>query len=447
MLTPEAAGKRVNLVGAGPVGSLLSIYLARRGFDVELFERRPDMRGEAVSHGRSINLAVSTRGLHALREVGMEDEILRQAVAMRGRMMHSPAGDLTFQPYGIDESQYINSISRAALNKTLMTHAEKTGRVRIHFSTRAGRIDFFPAEEVVIGSDGSASAIRADMIRRGGYSLSEEPLNYGYKELDILPGPGGKVRLEKHALHIWPRGSFMLIALPNFDGSFTCTLFLPFKGSTSFEALASPAAVRAFFEQYFPDAAALIADLEESFFFNPTGHMVTVKCAPWHLDGRALLVGDAAHAIVPFFGQGMNCGFEDCSLLNQWMGRHDSWSTLFSEFSALRKIDADAIADMAVENFIEMRDKVGDNRFLLEKNVEKVLEKRFPGEYVSRYALVTFSRVPYRLAYDAGIVQSEILAELCRDLSSADQVDLKRASELIRAKLAPVLGDSLQRQD
>ena len=439
MLTPESVGKRVNLVGAGPVGSLLAIYLARRGFEIELFERRADMRRGNVGSGRSINLAVSTRGLHALREVGLEAEILKEAVQMRGRMIHSPTGELSFQPYGLDDYQCINSISRGGLNMALMTHAEKTGRVKINFSSKIENLGIFPDNQVVIGTDGSASAVRAELMKRPGFTISQDMLDYGYKELVIPAAPGGGFALEKNALHIWPRGTFMLIALPNFDGSFTCTLFLPFKGLNSFERLRSPIEVYDFFERHFSDALPCIPDLEEDFFSNPTGQMVTVKCSPWHLEGRAMLLGDAAHAIVPFFGQGMNCGFEDCSILNDHMDRHRNWETLFSEVSRLRKGDADAIADMAVENFTEMRDKVGNQQFLLEKNVEKVLMTRFPGEYVSRYSLVTFSRLPYRLAYEAGVIQAEILGELCRGLLSPDQVDLKKAAELIRAKLAPIL--------
>ncbi|MBI3555042.1 MAG: FAD-dependent monooxygenase, partial [Deltaproteobacteria bacterium] len=413
MLTPESAGRKINLVGAGPVGSLLAIYLARRGFQVEMFEGRPDMRRENISAGRSINLAVSTRGLHALAEIGLEAEVLKQAVQMPGRMIHALDGTLTFQPYGMNDSQCINSISRGGLNKTLMTRAEETGKVKIHFSSKIDGLELFAENEVVIGTDGSASAVRAELLKYPGFASSREVLDYGYKELIMPPAPGGGFSIEKNALHIWPRGTFMLIALPNFDGSFTCTLFLPFKGVNSFERLVSPIAVQDFFEANFRDALPLIPDLEEDFFTNPTGQMVTVKCAPWNLGGRALLMGDAAHAIVPFFGQGMNCGFEDCSVLNGQIDRHDTWASLFGEVTRLRKSNADAIADMAVENFIEMRDKVGNQQFLLEKNVEKLLQTRFAGEYVSRYSLVTFSRVPYRLAYDAGVIQAEILGELC----------------------------------
>ncbi|HEY9868564.1 MAG TPA: NAD(P)/FAD-dependent oxidoreductase [Candidatus Obscuribacterales bacterium] len=453
-------GKKITLVGAGPVGALLAIYLARRGLEVEIFERRPDMRREAIPAGRSINLAVSTRGIHALTQVDLADEVLKQAVPMRGRMIHAVTGQLAFQPYGKDESEYINSISRSGLNQTLMTAAEATGRVKIQFNKKAVGVDFdayrlllederdgTAAEveyEVLIGTDGSASAIRAAMMTLPGYGCSEEPLDYGYKELCILPGENGSFRIEKNALHIWPRHTYMLIALPNYDGSFTCTLFLPYEGSPSFAGLTDQETVRAFFTEQFPDAVPLIDNLEQTFFSNPTGHMVTVKCHPWNVGGRVLLLGDAAHAIVPFFGQGMNCGFEDCAVLKEILDKYGQpqaidWEQVFSEFVAARRTNTDAIADMAVENFIEMRDKVADPKFLLKKAVEKVLEKKFPGEYRSRYALVTFSNMPYRLALEAGLASDEILAELCRDLDDPERVNLDMAAQLITAKLTPVI--------
>lgn len=460
---PESAFP-ITVIGAGLVGSLLSIFLARRGFNVELFERRPDMRKEAISAGRSINLAVSTRGLKALRQVGLEEEILKQAIPMRGRMIHSLSGELVFQPYGKDDSEYINSISRAGLNSSLMSHAEETGRVAINFNARAVGMDMakqtvtFLNEvtrqelerhiDVVIGTDGSASAIREAMMTMPASECSQSYLDYGYKELLIPPFDDGGFRLEKNALHIWPRGTFMLIALPNFDGSFTCTLFLPFEGALSFEKLQTEQEVIAFFNEQFPDAVPLMPTLTETFFGNPTGSMVTVKCFPWHYGGKALLVGDAAHAIVPFFGQGMNCGFEDLSVLADLMdeqlntGATVHWGRLFERFSIERKANCDAIADMAVENFIEMRDKVASPAFLMEKAVEKILQKAFPGEYISRYSLVTFSNSPYKLALEAGVIIDEILKELCREISAPEQVDLDRAAVLIRRKLSPLLKDA-----
>jgi len=292
----------VTVVGAGLVGSLLSMYLARRGFQVEVLERRPDMRREEIGAGRSINLAISARGLYALRQVGLEEEALRQAIPMRGRMIHAPSGELAFQAYGKDESQHINSLSRAWLNKYLMTHAERSGRVRIQFEQRVQHVDFEKGvlevldrsgsavrevhTPVVFGTDGSGSAVRREMVLRPGHVSEQEHLSHGYKELTIPAGPGGTFRMEKHALHIWPRGSYMLIALPNQDGSFTCTLFLPFQGPVSFESLETPAQVEAFFQEQFPDALELIPGLTHDFFHNPTGTMVTVKSGARH---RALL--------------------------------------------------------------------------------------------------------------------------------------------------------------
>jgi kynurenine 3-monooxygenase len=288
---------------------------------------------------------------------------------------------------------------------------------------------------MVFAADGSGSAVRRELVANPGFTNVESKLDHGYKELDIPPGPGGAHRLERNALHIWPRGTYMLIALPNFDGSFTCTLFLPFKGPVSFEALKTGADVSKFFGEHFSDALPLIERLEETFFSNPVGHMVTVKCAPWDDGRRTLLLGDAAHAIVPFFGQGMNCGFEDCEVLDDLLKRHSDRAEAFSAFFASRKPNCDAIADMAVENFIEMRDKVADKHFLLEKAVEHILQEKFSGRYVPRYALVTFSRVPYKFAYDAGVAQAGILAELCRDLARPEDVDLRKAEKLINERL------------
>lgn len=472
------------VVGAGLVGSLLSIYLAKRGFHVDLFERRPDMRKEKVTAGRSINLAVSTRGLQALRKVGLEAEILRQAIPMRGRMIHAKDGTLNFQPYGKDDSEYINSISRATLNKLLMSRAEETKLVDIYFNQKATGMDFDKRElyledattaqfttvatTMVMSADGSSSAVRDDMLKLPGYKCSQEELDYAYKELVIPPGEGGAFSMEKNALHIWPRGTYMLIALPNFDGSYTCTLFLPFEGTPSFASLKTPEDVLRFFNEEFSDAVPLIADLTETFFANPTGHMVTVKCDPWHVEEKALLLGDAAHAIVPFFGQGMNCGFEDLTVLSDCMDLHvqqggslyinrrnvephhasrrpvegsTAWNKIFGEFFNQRKENTDAIADMAVENFIEMRDKVADAKFQLEKAVEKILQRQFPKQYVSRYSLVTFSTVPYSLAKRAGVATDEILQELCARIDAAEQVDLKKAQKLIEQKLTPMLQD------
>jgi len=481
----------IAIVGAGLVGSLLAIFMAKRGFKIDVYERRVDMRKEQISAGRSINLAISTRGLKAMHLAGLDDDVLAQAVPMRGRMMHSKTGELTYQPYGKSDDEYINSISRASLNQLLMTKAEATGAVNFHFEQKANGLDIasnsvlFVDESVephkdyqvkaaiVIGTDGSASKVRDDITSQYGYKCTESRLNYGYKELVIPAGPVGAFQMEKHALHIWPRGAYMLIALPNFDGSFTCTLFLPFEGVDSFEQLTTREAVAQFFNTQFADAVPLIPNLVDHFFANPTGHMDTVKAYPWNIDGRALLLGDAAHAIVPFFGQGANCGFEDLTILEECLDEHIArggslyidhrekpatepsdenaghhrrmkdgvfnWQIIFDELVKRRKENCDAIADMAVENFTEMRDKVGDPKFLLGKAVEKLLEKEFAGAYRSRYSLVTFSNYPYKLALEAGVVCEEILSELCSNIERPEQVDLVLAKKLIDAKLTPLL--------
>jgi len=435
------------LVGAGPVGSLLALTLARRGLNVDVYERRPDLRQSGSSAGRSINLAVSTRGLHALHEVGLDEEVLREAVPMLGRMTHAPDGTLALFPYGRSAAEFINSMSRGGLNKLLMTKAEESGRVRIRFQQRlddydfAGRTALFHDDAlgkdhrvdapVIIGTDGSGSALREAMQEQRGAQVRQEFLSSGYKELTIPALPGGGFALHREALHIWPRGQFMLIALPNRDGSFTCTLFLAFDGSPSFAELQGEAAVNAFFEEYFADALSLIPGLAAQFLAAPLGRMVTVRALPWAA-GSALLLGDAAHAIVPFFGQGMNSGFEDVTLLAAALT--GDWPRDFARFATARKPDADAIADLAIENFLEMRYKVADPDFLRLRDLEHQLQDRMPGRYLSRYQLVTFTRVPYRIALQAGKVQQEILTGLARG-----DYDFDRAERLVEERLTPLL--------
>ena len=443
----------ITLIGAGLNGPLLALGLVKRGFKVEIFERRPDMRRVRISAGRSINLALSTRGIHALTEAGLWTGMRKIIIPMKGRMMHSPTSQLTFQPYGKDESEVINSISRAELNIALMNAAEaqgvkiqfqqrctgtdlKTGAVRLR-NERTGKERTSKAD-VVIGCDGSASAIRGEMLKLNRFNFSQQHLDYGYKELTIPAGPRGKHALESNALHIWPRGNYMLIALPNVDGTFACILFLPFEGHDSFSQLSTRDLVIEFFESRFPDAALLMPNLAENFFANPTGTMVTIKCSPWHVEGHTLLLGDAAHAIVPFFGQGINCGFEDCTTLLGLLDRHGAdWERVFHEFEAARKVNTDAIADMAVENFVEMRDRVADPGFLFRKKVELALEAKYPKLFVPKYAMVTFHRIPYATALQRGQVQDAMLTELCDGITRVEDLDWNKAEQLVRGKLTP----------
>jgi len=450
----NSSTQKITIVGAGLNGPLLAILLRQRGFGVEIYERRPDMRKVKLSAGRSINLALSTRGIYALQQAGLWERMRSIIIPMRGRMMHSVSGELTFQPYGKDETEVINSISRAELNIALMNAAEEQGAA-IRFNQRCtgydlktGALRFRDGESeketiqraaVVIGCDGSASAIRAEMLKLNRFDFSQQYLGYGYKELTIPAGAGGEHLLETNALHIWPRGNLMLIALPNIDGTFACILFLPFEGQDSFASIASQSQVVDFFESRFPDAIRLMPQLADNYFANPTGSMVTIKCSPWHAEGKLLLLGDAAHAIVPFFGQGLNCGFEDCTSLMSSLDRHGpDWEFVFREFECARKVNTDAIADMAVENFVEMRDRVADSGFLFRKKVELALEDRYPRRFVPKYAMVTFHRVPYSVALARGIIQERILAELCGSGNRIEDLDWKRAEQLIQRDLTPL---------
>ena len=424
----------IKIAGSGPVGSLLALTLARRGVDVSLYERRPDPRKGAHAAGRSINLAVSTRGLHALHDVGLDEEVLHSAVPMRGRLIHAPDGQQSFQAYGNKPGDFINSMSRGGLNMLLLEKAEAAG-ARVHFEHKLLSYDYpsrtaifdklrVPAP-VLVGADGAGSALRACIP---GARTSNELLSSGYKELTMPPLKGSHA-MQREALHIWPRGSFMLIALPNLDGSFTCTLFLDLK---ALEDLDTGAKAVAFFRQHFADALALIPDLPAQFAAAPLGRMQTIKTWPWSHEGT-LLLGDAAHAIVPFFGQGMNSGFEDVTLLAEELARTPDFARAFERFAVNRKPDTEAIADLAVENFVEMRDKVADPQFLRLRALEHDLQDAMPGRYLTRYQLVTFTRLPYRLALEAGRIQSQILQQLL------PAPDLALGVRLVSDRLLPLL--------
>ena len=450
--------REVTLVGAGLAGSLLAIFLARRGYRVTLFERRPDPRKATAvpAAGRSINLALANRGITALEEVGVMESVRSMLIPMAGRMLHDEEGGLRLIPYGNKPHEVIYSVSRAGLNTLLLDAAESTGRVAVRFGATVSTVDFrkrqvrFLAEgdperqtqampyEVLIGTDGSASAVRAAILERTGGRLAEEPLGHGYKELSIpaADGGGGGFRMERGALHIWPRGEYMLIALPNVDGSFTVTLFLPNQGDESFQALTTTEAVYALFERRFADAIPLMPRLGEEFFENPTGHLETIRCDPWSFEDQALVLGDAAHAIVPFHGQGMNAAFEDCSAFDRCLGDPDRpWNEIFTQFEKRRRPDTDAIADMALENYVEMRSTVREPKFQLKKDLSFRLEERHPGRFIPRYSMVMFHTIPYAEAKRRGAIQEEILEELTSSAASLDDVDLARADRLIAERL------------
>lgn len=447
---------KITIVGAGLAGSLLAVFLVKRGFEVHLYERRPDMRKTDTGGGRSINLALSTRGIHALKEVGLFDEIKKIAIPMYGRMIHTIEGELNFQRYGKDDTEFINAVSRAELNIALMNMTEKFPGVKFLFNERctgmnpdSGEIYFHNEEtnkssvvnsETVIAADGVTSAVRMEMLKIPRFDFSQEYENYGYKELHIPSGTNETFQMEKNALHIWPRGSFMLIALPNLDGSYTCTLFLAYDkalgGNNSFEYLTNESRVKEFFEKQFPDAFNLMPSVLKDFFTNPTGSLITIKCYPWHIGSKTALLGDSAHAIVPFFGQGMNAAFEDCTYLVQCVDKYgNDWNKIFEEFQQMRKPNTDAIADLAQENFVEMRDLVADPHFQLKKKIEALLYKEYPDRFIPKYSMVTFHRIPYEIALNRGKIQEEILEKLAEGIINPEEYDKELAGSLVSEKL------------
>ena len=435
----------VVIIGAGLAGSLLSINLAKRGITVDVYEARGDMRLQEVAAGRSINLALSDRGIAALREVGMDEYMLAEAVPMFGRMIHSVAGETKLMPYSGRHGEYINSVSRSGLNIALMNEADKYPNVTFHFNERCTDLDCKTgiaafssgktvAADTVIATDGAGSAVRHAMMNGGveRFDFSQKWLEHGYKELHIPPGAGGEFQMERNALHIWPRHKFMMIALPNFDGSFTCTLFFAHKGENSFDEISRGSAMD-FFETNFPDAIPLMPTLVEDYLSNPVGNLGTVKCFPWNAGGKALLLGDSAHAVVPFYGQGMNCAFEDVRVLGTLVERHGSdWEAVYTEYGQLRKANTDAIADMAEENFYEMRDATADPVFLRKRELETKLEQTFP-DYFSKYSMVTFREdLPYSVAKAKGNAQDRLLMSICASTENISQIDMAAVIERLR---------------
>ena len=437
--------KDITIVGAGLVGSLCALYMTKRGYRVSVFERRKDLRSEIISAGKSINLALSERGWAALKKVGADKEVLNIAIPMYGRIMHDLEGNLTNQPYG-KQGQAIYSVSRAQLNVLMMEMADKNG-AKLYFNEKFVEANLEQATatfenvntekkvisaDLLVGADGSFSAVRGQMIKRHRHEYTYNEIEHNYKELLIPAGEKGTHLLEKNALHIWPRGEFMLIALANLDGSFTCTLFAPKKGRDSFEGLNSRRRVEGYFKAVFPDFISLVPDLYQQWNANPTSALGIVKTYPWHIKGASILIGDAAHATVPFYGQGMNAGFEDCRILDELLDRHkDSLKTCFDEYSKRRKSNGDALQNLSMHNFIVMRDKTADPKFLLQKAIEKKFAKLYPCKWVPLYSMVSFSNIPYSEAWDIGMRQEKLM----QSIMSIPDIEKTWESEKIMQKM------------
>ncbi len=418
--------KKIAIIGSGLVGSLLAIYLKKLGHSITVFDRRPDIRNIKFS-GRSINLAMSNRGWRALEEVDLEDEIKKIAIPLNKRAMHVVGKEEYYQPYGKD-GEAIWSISRGVLNKKMIDLAENSG-VNFQFEEKVWDVNLPEAKlytgetekgewkeyqyDVIFGCDGAFSRVRHKMQRRSRFDYSQNFIDVGYKELTIPPNADGTHKLDKNSFHIWPRGKFMLIAMPNLDGSFTCTLFMPFEGEVSFENIRTKEEAKTFFITYFPNVMQVMDDLMEDFFNNPTSAMVTMKCYPWTYWDKIALVGDSAHAIVPFYGQGMNAGFEDIYVLNKIIKKYgDDWEAIFQAYQKERKPNADAIAELSYRNFVEMSSKTADHKFLLQKKIEKHFATKYPEKWIPCYSRVTFSHRPYAEALAMGDEQEEIMKKI-----------------------------------
>jgi len=447
-----AKKKQITIVGAGLTGALLGLRLGQRGYKVDLFERRPQTSENVGDSGRSINLALSRRGIDALKMVGMMEKVSPLLIPMKGRMLHLEDGSEKFSTYGQRADEVIYSVSRRDLNRLLVTRAVEAPDVNVVFEKKCTAIDFESSQltledigagtsqdeafDLLIGCDGAGSKVRRSLIEQVGGQSNSDFLDHDYKELEIPAGANRTWQLEKEALHIWPRGEFMLIALPNLDGSFTVTLFLPKQGTPSFESLTDKESVDAFFEKTFPTARALMPDLVEDFFGNPTGRLGTVRCQPWHLEDQCLLLGDAAHAIVPFHGQGMNCAFEDCVVLDQLLDKwNEDWGEVNAQLSKNRKPDADAIAQMAIENYTTMRSTVTDPKYGLKKAIGFELERRLPELFIPRYSMVMFHNMPYSEAFEKGEVQKAILDQLAEGIDSVDDANWEEAEAMVKSRI------------
>jgi len=448
----------VTIVGAGPTGSLLALLLQRRGIPVSLYESRPDPRGGPGESGRSINLALADRGIHALKVAGVYDDIAGALVAMRGRLIHQQDGTCSWQLYGQRPSEVIYSISRHRLNQALLEAAAGQHALHVRFEHRLEGADFGTgiahirdirrgemlsvSMQPLLAADGAGSLTRRRMAASRLIDAEETDLEHGYKELSIPAGPQGDYRMAHDALHIWPRGDFMLIALPNADGTFTATLFLPTRGAVSFQALTSPTAIKGFLQGQFPDVYEWMPNCVAEFQEHPMGFLGTVYANHWNARGMAALIGDAAHAIVPFHGQGMNCCFEDCLEFDACMQRETTWESVFERFYAARKPNTDAIAAMALENYLEMRARVVDRKFRLQQTLALELERRHPQRFIPRYSMVMFHHeIPYRTALDRGMIQNRLLADLTTDVETLQDIDYDRAAREINHELSAIVKD------
>ena len=443
--------QNIHIVGAGLAGALLAILLVQKGHRVKVFEKRADPRKSGMEGGRSINLALAYRGLYALQQAGLDDEIMPQVVMMRGRMVHDMEGNNHFLRYGKDDSEVIWSVHRGRLNLALIEAAEQQG-VNIHFDAKIDQLDVANKTfhythnglqcsehyEQLLGTDGAGSSVRYALVQQGLIQERIESLGHNYRELEIAPGQDASFKMDANALHIWPRGRFMCIALPNTEKSFTVTLFLPAQGDVSFEKIQSAASARLFFEQYFPDALNLVEDFDNDWASNPESSLSTLYLNTWHYQDSVVLLGDAAHAMVPFHGQGMNCAFEDCLALVEALDHHENWAAVFAEFESQRMQNAAAIQAMALENYVEMRDKVDDEQFLLQRILERKLAELHPERFVPRYSMVSFQRVGYATAFARGKIQRQILQTLTEGKSDINDIDFGLASELIQQQLEPL---------
>ena len=445
----------ISIAGAGPTGSLLAILLQRRGFEIALYETRADPRDARAESGRSINLALADRGIHALKVAGVFDDLAPALLPMRGRLIHYQNRDTAFQPYGQRPNEVIYSVSRHRLNQALIEVAAKLPGIELHFQHRFESADFSGGTaqirdlehdrvitvpmQPLLATDGAGSLMRRELSSQQLIQAGETDLEHGYKELSIPAGPAGRFQMANDALHIWPRGNFMLIALPNDDGSFTATLFLPKRGPISFESLNNAKSIDQFLSHNFPDARELMPHSLEEFSAHPVGFLGTVSASPWHAGAQALLIGDAAHAMVPFHGQGMNCCFEDCIEFDACVEQRLPWEKAFAQFGASRKPNTDAIAAMALENYLEMRESVADPQFQLRQALSLELERRFPQRFIPRYSMVMFHHeIPYLTAQQRGAAQAEILSDLTQGAAALSDIDFERAELEINAKLPPV---------